>query len=157
MVLLEVQLSFFLVGRYEGRSLSQHLLEAYYSREELCTRSQIKLSKEEAISTAGVEQIVLLKTRLGAGVEENVAGSLWCREFVPCSWKAEHCGSLWLSLPLSLFSTALQMWVADCPLLDSGLLSCTDFQAQSCKILTPASGLLQDLHCCLLQSYPDLL
>lgn len=36
MVLLEVQLSFFLVGRYEGRSLSQHLLEAYYSRERSC-------------------------------------------------------------------------------------------------------------------------
>lgn len=103
-------------------------------------RSQIKLSKEEAISTAGMEQIVLLETRSRAGLRENVAGSLQCRELV-----TEHCGSLWLSLPLSLLSTALQMWVADYPLLDSGILSCTDFKARSCKILTPTSGLLQIL------------
>jgi len=40
-------------------------------REELCTGSQIKLSKEEVVSTAGMEQIVLLKTRSGMGSGEK--------------------------------------------------------------------------------------
>lgn len=48
-------------------------------------RSQIKLSKVEAVATAGMEQIVLLKARSGAGIGDNAAGSLQCGEFVPRS------------------------------------------------------------------------